>query len=246
MTVSNFLLPVMKVYAKDLALKVLVVGDPKRAEQAAQLLEAARLVGSNREYVTYTGKYGGVPLTVCSHGVGAAGASVCFTELLDGGVEVILRAGTCGALQEEIEDGSLVIGTAAIREDGTSDQLVPLAYPAFADARIVQSLEKSASVQGKFYSGVVLTQAHLYPGLLPSTIDLWHKAGAIAIEMEYAALLVIASLRGARAGGIFTSDGNLVRKQAALSTDNYDPHREVVTQGVQRMLHIALDALVQV
>lgn len=243
---KELLLPVLKVRADNLARRALVVGDPKRAEQAVQLLETARLVGSNREYVTYTGRYAGELVSVCSHGVGASGASVCFTELLDGGVEVILRAGTCGALKEEIEDGSLVIGTAAIREDGTSDQLVPLAYPAFADAGIVQSLEKAASAQGKFYSGVVLTQAHLYPGLLPSTIDLWRMAGAIAIEMEYAVLLVIASLRGVRAGGIFTSDGNLARKQAALSSVSYDPHREVVSQGVQRMLRIALEALVQV
>jgi uridine phosphorylase len=244
MTVKNVLLPVMKVLSGDLARRALVVGDPQRAGEAARLLEEARLVGSNREYVTYTGKYAGEALTVCSHGVGAAGASVCFTELLQGGVEVIIRAGTCGALKAEIEDGSLVIGTAAIREDGTSDQLVPLAYPAFAEAGVVQALEKAASAQGKAYLGVILTQAHLYPGLLPSTIDLWCKAGAAAVEMEYAALLVIASLHSARAGGIFTSDGNLVRKQAALSTDNYNPHREVVAQGVQRMLRIALDALV--
>lgn len=246
MAVKEMLLPVMKVHASDLARRALVVGDPKRAEQAAQLLEEPQLVGSNREYVTYTGKYAGESLTVCSHGVGASGASVCFTELLQGGVEVILRAGTCGALKEEIDDGSLVIGTAAIREDGTSDQLVPLAYPAFADAGLVQALVKSASTQAKVYRGVILTQAHLYPGLLPSTIDLWCKAGAVAVEMEYAALLVIASLQGVQAAGIFITDGNLVRKQAALSASNYDPHREVVTQGIQRMLRIALDTLVQV
>lgn len=242
---KNFLLPVMKVQASDLPQRALVVGDPGRAEAASCLLESARLVGSNREYVTYAGSYNGVDLVICSHGVGAAGASVCFTELLDGGVEVLVRAGTCGALKEEIDDGSLIVGTAAIREDGTSDQLVPLAYPAFADPSLVQALEKAAAAQGKFYRGVVLTQAHLYPGLLPSTVDLWCKAGAAAIEMEYAAMLVIASLRGARAGGIFTSDGNLVRKRAALASENYAPHRSVVQLGVQKMLQVALEGLVQ-
>lgn len=243
MTIKPKQLPVLNIVSGHLAARALVVGDAQRAEQAAQLLEEARLVGSNREYVTYLGKYAGKPITVCSHGVGAAGASVCFAELLQGGVEVILRAGTCGALKKEIEDGSLVIGTAAIREDGTSDQLVPLAYPAFADVSLVQALEKAVSAQEGVYRGVILTQAHLYPEVLPSTIELWSKAGAVAVEMEYAALLVIASLHGARAGGIFTTDGNLARKKIALSTDNYNPHRKVVRQGVQRMLRIALDAL---
>lgn len=238
------ILPVLRVPCAALASKVLVVGDAQRAEQAAQRLVGATLVGSNREYVTYTGQFQEQKLAICSHGVGAAGASVCFAELLQAGVRVILRAGTCGALQAEIEDGSLILGLAAVREDGASDQLIPLAYPAYADPGVVHALQQAAAEnRAAIYRGVVLTQAHLYPGLLPSTIGLWQQAGAVAVEMEFAVLLVMAHLQGARAGGIFVSDGNLARQQAALSPQTYDPHRAVVAEGVDRMLHVALEAL---
>lgn len=236
-------LPVLQVSASELAPRALVVGDPRRAEAAAALLENARLVGSNRSYFTYTGLYKGQRISICSHGIGSASASVCFTELLQGGVQSIIRAGTCGALQAEIEDGSLVIGLAAVREDGTSDQLIPLAYPAFADLTLTAALQSAAhSQQLFFHQGVILTQAHLYPGLLPSTIQLWQKAKVVAVEMEFATLLVIASLHGARAAGIFVTDGNLARQSAPLSPESYQPRRTVVEDGIQKMLRVALEA----
>jgi uridine phosphorylase len=239
-------LPILRVLPRQLASRALVVGDPQRASQAAQLLENHELIGNNRGYRTFTGTYAGVQITVASHGIGGPSASVYFSELFQGGVNTIIRAGTCGALVEIIEDGQLILATGAIREDGTSSNLVPLAYPAIADRHVVQALEESATALGydSLPTGVVLTQSYLYPGVLPSTTDLWMQAGAVCVEMELATLLVMAGLNGVRAGGIFTSDGNLARRDKPdVDTATYDPHREVVTQGIQTMLKIALDAL---
>jgi uridine phosphorylase len=60
--------------------------------------------------------------------------------------------------------------------------------------------------------------------------------------MELSALLVVACMQGARAGGIAATDGNLVRTPDP-EMDGYDPHREVVARGKQAMLQIALEAL---
>lgn len=240
------LLPILKVSPRQLAPRALVVGDPNRATQAAQMLDNHEQVGNNREYRTFTGTHSGVPVTVCSHGIGGPASSVCFTELFQGGVQTVIRAGTCGALIESIEDGQLILATGAIREDGTSPCLVPLAYPAIADRHVIKALEESAAALGhaSLQTGVVLTQSYLYPGVLPSTTDIWMKAGAVCVEMELATLLVLAGLMGNRAGGIFTSDGNLARRDdPEVDSQTYSPHREVVTTGVQTMLRIALDAL---
>jgi uridine phosphorylase len=138
----------------------------------------------------------------------------------------------------------LVIGVGAIREDGKSERLMPLAYPAIADRRVIAALEAAAAAQGytRLHEGIILTHSHFYPGLLPSTLDMWLKAdvNVCAIEMELATLLIIASLHGARAGGIFTSDGNLTEE---ADPTEYDPHRNVVQEGVRTMLKIGLDAL---
>ena len=57
--------------------------------------------------------------------------------------------------------------------------------------------------------------------------------------MELSSLFVVASMRGARAAGILAVDGNLVDERDPDMSD-YDPHREVVTAGVARMLDIVV------
>jgi uridine phosphorylase len=204
-----------------------------------------REIGSNREYLTITGTCAGQRLTVASHGVGAGGANVCFMELLKGGVRVLIRAGTCGAMHAEIDDGDLVIATGAVREDGATDHLAPLAYPAVADRLVVNALVRAAQRQGydNPHVGLLVTVANFYPSaMLAPEWEKYVGYGVLGAEMELSALLVVAQMNGALAGGIAATDGNLVRKTDP-GMDGYDPHREVVAKGKQAMLRIALDAL---
>ena len=82
---------------------------------AAELLTNAAEVGGFREYRTFTGEFAAKRVTIASHGIGGAGASLCFEELIQGGVKTIIRAGTCGAMRKGIKDGELIIGTGAIK-----------------------------------------------------------------------------------------------------------------------------------
>ena len=236
-------LPLIAVHARDLTPYALVVGDPNRVRDAAALMSNVREIGNNREYLTITGTCAGQRLTVASHGVG--GANVCFMELLKGGVRVLIRAGTCGAMHTEIEDGDLIIATGAVREDAATEQLMPLAYPAVADRHVVSALVQAARRHGydEPHVGLLVSDANFYPSaMLPLPCEKYVGYGVLGVEMELSALLVVAHMNGARAGGIATSDGNLVRKPDP-EMDGYDPHREVIARGKQAMLQIALEAL---
>ena len=237
-------LPVLNINAAEVAPLVLVVGDPARAEQAARLLEQAQQVGANREYVTYTGYLQGQRITVCSHGIGSAGAGICFEELARAGAQTIIRAGTCGALRDEIEDGDLVIITGAVRDEGLTPRLVPPSYPAVAHYQVVNALLAAAEQAGeRAHVGLALSSDLFYPSAaLGQDWRVWQASQVSAVEMELAALLIVAALHGIRAGGILTVDGNPTRGPQDMS--NYDPHRTVVTEGKARMLQLALAALV--
>ncbi len=239
-------LPLLRVRPSEVAARALVVGDPGRAEQAAALLQDAREIGSNREYLTFTGSYEGHRVTVASHGIGAAGAGVCFEELARAGARVLVRAGTCGAVDGDLADGSLVIATGAVRDEGLTPRLAPLSYPAVADPRVVRTLEQAAADAGfSTRTGVVLTSDLFYPSqALGLDWAVWKKSRVLAVEMEAAALFIVASLHGLRAGGIFTVDGNPTR--AAQDMSEYDPHRPVVGEGKKKMLGVALAALASV
>jgi uridine phosphorylase len=203
-------------------------------------------IGNNREYLTVTGLYKDLRITVASHGVGAGGANVCFQELLrSGNIKVMVRAGTCGALRDEINDGDLIVCTGAVREDAATEQLMPLAYPAIADRCVVDALIEGAKMLGfdHPHEGLSVTQANFYEGTLPPPWKAYVGYDVAAIEMELAALLVLTRMNGALGGGILTSDGNLVRTNEEDMSD-YDPHREIVVQSKQKMLQIALEAMV--
>lgn len=236
-------MPTLRAWPSQIAPLALVVGDPNRAEDASRLMERAEEVGNFREYRTFTGFYQGQRITVASHGVGAGGANMCFHELFQCGVRTIIRAGTCGAMQPDMRDGDLIIGTGAIREDGVSAHMMPMAFPAVADRRVTAALEAACASQGVAnpHTGIILTQSYFYPGILPNETDEWLKTGlAAAVEMEYSLLLIMASIARARAGGIFVADGNLTRTP---DPEDYDPHRSVVQEGKARMLRVALEAL---
>jgi uridine phosphorylase len=239
----NLKTPSLRIRPLDVSACAMVVGDPERAAFAAALMEDAREIGSFREYRTFTGVYKGKRITVSSHGVGSTGANICFHELFQCGVQTIIRAGTCGAMQPGIADGDLIIGTGAIREDGASEHLASMAFPAIADRHVTDAIEQACRNHGipNPHTGIILSQACFYPGLLPDESAVWMKTGlAAAVEMEYAVLLIMASLKKVRAGGIFTSDGNLTEEP---DPDSYNPHRPVVDEGKKKMLLVTLEAL---
>ena len=160
--------------------------------------------------------------------------------MIKAGAKAIIRVGTCGTLTDKVGQGDHIVVTAAIREDGVSPLLIPLGYPAVADSKIADAIEATCQQAGANYQrGIVLASDCFYPGILPTSLELYSKAGVPGVEMECATLFVIASLRGIRAGSILTIDGNPLK----WNEGNYDPHGTKVTEGKARMLTLALKAV---
>lgn len=241
--------PITKLPVGRVPARVLVVGDPTRVALVARRLDNARQLASSREYITWIGGYEGTTVAVTSHGVGTSGAAVCFEELIRAGATRLVRAGTAGGLQPEVTDGDLVVATGAIRDDGVTRGLVPPEYPAVADHGVVAALLGGADrspgdATRSTHVGVVLSSDVFYHHtVLGSNLELWQRAGAVAVEMECSALFVVAALHGVEAGAILAIDGNPLEADDA-SMDGYDPDRVVVTQAVDSMIDIALRALV--
>jgi len=235
------LMPILRVDPQDMPSFAIVCGDPFRAAAIAERLEGATELAHAREYRTFKGTYKGVELAVVSHGVGGPGAAVCFEELIKAGVTTIIRVGTAGSLAGDYRAGSLIVSTAAVREEGLTRQLVPLAYPAVADSQVTDALYKaalSANPPGPVGKGVTLTVDAFFTGVVDTPHATYERAGVLAVEMEIAALYVIASLRGIRAGAIVALDGD-----SKSVDEEYDPHRSIVAEAVDAEIRAALEAV---
>ncbi|MGW2520700.1 nucleoside phosphorylase [Streptomyces sp. NPDC001617] len=232
-------LPVTRIPATGLPAHALVVGDPARAARICELLKDAEKIGENREYLTFQGDWKGRRVVVASHGVGGPGAVCCFQELMDAGVRTVVRLGTAGAMTAALKAGDLLVAEAAIREDGVSDQYLPLSYPAYCTPEVVLALSASAKAHGRdVHRSPVWTRALLYPGRVPFATEAYAASGVAAIEMELSALLVLAASRGCRSGGLFVIDGVSADEQP------YDPHTVAVADAIELAAVVALDALV--
>ena len=142
---------------------VLLPGDPGRVEQVASVWDESHQVAENREYVTYTGIYKGVPITCTSTGIGGPSTAIAVEELARVGARTFLRIGTCGTFKDEVKDGDMVIFDAAARFDGASLAYAPLEFPAAAHYDVVCACIQAAENLGiPYHVGLTRTHDGLY------------------------------------------------------------------------------------
>ncbi|MFO7662236.1 MAG: nucleoside phosphorylase [Chloroflexota bacterium] len=237
-------LPITGLPVDQVSPSVIVCGDPARADQIAARLNDGRLISNRREYRAYRGTYQDKAITVCSHGVGAPGAAVAFEELIIAGAQRILRVGTCGGLQPDIQTGQLIIATAAVQNTGYGRETAPEGYPAVADLVLTQTLRQAAETAGhSIRAGIVLSRDNFYAGVpAPAAPDyrVMSQARVLAVEMECAALFVVGSLRGIATAAILAVDGNVL--EASESVETYRPGQEVVHRAVESAIELALES----
>ena len=117
---------------EQLADIVILVGDPGRVAMIAEYFDSKECEVSNREFLTVTGTYKGKRMTVMSTGIGIGNIDICVTEL-DALANIdfetrqvkesfrqltLVRLGTSGAIQPDIEVGEVVFSRTSLGFDG--------------------------------------------------------------------------------------------------------------------------------
>ncbi|MGE0526209.1 MAG: nucleoside phosphorylase [Bdellovibrionales bacterium] len=223
--------------------RVIVCGSPERARLVSEFLTGSRQVAQNREYHSYLGTYANHSVLVASHGVGSAGAAICFQELIDAGAQAIIRIGTAGGLADSARISDIVLPVGAVRKDGASTLMVPPQYPALPDFDLTSSLHLCLEKKGIAHRrGIVLTSDLFYPGPLGNDLDFFKSIGVLAVEMECSTLFVIGLLRGVRTGALLVLDGNPLK----WSEGQYDPDPNRLRDSLEKCIEAALSSLIQV
>ncbi len=195
----------------DVAPFVLLCGDPARARRCAASFQKVTVERANREYLTLTGTWKGIPVSVMATGMGPDNTEIAVVELAQIASPTLLRIGSCGALQKETPIGSIVVSSGAVRLENTSTWFVPEGYPALAHPEAALAMLQAASdLKLKHSFGLTATapgfygaQARAVPGFPPRvpTLDAdLARIGVLNLEMEASALFTLATLRGLRAG----------------------------------------------
>jgi uridine phosphorylase len=199
----------------ELAPYILTCGDPFRAQRLARLLDRVEMRRKNREFLTYTGSYKNIPVSVMATGIGAPATAIAIVEAANCVNPVtFIRLGTCGALQRNIEVGDLVITESAWCREGTVASYIPEGIVPHADPGIVVALTEAAeALQTPYHVGLTCTTADFYagqgraapgfPAPAPECLPALVKSGVLNLEMEMAVYLALAAISTyrIRAGG---------------------------------------------
>lgn len=122
----------LNLHPEELADNVVLVGDPGRVAMISGMFDTVEVRKQNRELITHTGTFKGKRVSVISTGMGTDNIDIVLTEL-DALVNIdletrtvkeehrtlnLVRIGTSGALNADIECGSFVASAFGLGIDG--------------------------------------------------------------------------------------------------------------------------------
>ncbi len=235
----------------QVAPNVMLVGDPARAQLVAGMLDNVEHTATHREFVAFTGKHEGLPVTVVATGIGPDNMEIVVVELCQCvSKPTLIRCGTCGALQPDIDLGDLVITHGAYRLENTSTFFVGEGFPAVADPCVVLALVQAADEAAvPFHVGITATAPGFYgaqsrrsPGFVPRSatmLDELATQGVKNIEMEISVLLSLATISNCRAGAICTVFAQRHRDAFIDTQHRSMAERTCVEVGLRAFHHLA-------
>ena len=234
-------MPTVHIEAKkeDIAPRVLMPGDPNRAQFIAQkYLENPRLVNKIRGELAFTGTYKGVSVTIFSSGMGIPSMGIYSYELFnDYGVEEIIRIGTAGSYDPELKVYDILLADSVYSitnfdiESGKED---------------LEILNTSSELNSKIMNTARSRGTNLKVGRIHSSeafysdnndLSKYTDLGCKAVEMEAYALMYNANKFMKKATALLTISDNLVTHELIDS--------ESREKKLDEMIILALDSIIK-
>ncbi len=216
---------------------VLMPGDPLRAKWMAETyLTNYKEVCNQRGILGFTGySKNGKRISIMASGMGIPSIGIYSRELYDGhGVETIIRVGTCGAYQEEINLRDIIIAQNASTDSNWVYQYDLQHFSAGASFDVMLAAYEAAIAMGKKPKVGNVLSADIFYDEDPLQWKKWAKLNVLAVEMESYALYCNAARYKKRALCILTVTDHFIKK-GALSSEE----RQL---GLGEMIEVAIAA----
>lgn len=215
------LVEMVQLRPQDVGKYAIVPGPKDRVEVLIKKLENPTKNFSFMEYTMYTGTFQGIKITTINGGRFSTDTSITTEVMCNAKIENIIRIGTCGALDENIKIGDLVVVDKVIRGDGVTPYYVDKNFQTLADKKTADTLYAVAKSMGvNIYRGIAWTT----DALLRETrgiVEAKRKEGAIAVDMVSSTLLTIAQTYNVKAGSILAVSDNVITSEMGFMNPLY-------------------------
>lgn len=218
---------------------VLLPGDPLRAKFIAEnFLENAECYNEVRGMFGFTGTYKGRRVSVQGTGMGQPSISIYVNELFQFyGVQKAIRIGTCGAVDEKVKIGDVILAMSACTDSCMLNQRFgSLHYAPTADFVLLKSAyENAQKLNVRTMVGSVASSDLFYDE--NDNWKLWKSYGVKGIEMESAELFTLAAKFDRKSLAILTVSDNIVTGEVSSAEERQ--------KTFTNMMKIALETAVE-
>ncbi len=220
----------------EIAKTILLPGDPLRAKFIAETyLKNTVQFNAVRNAFGYTGTYKGKQISVMGTGMGMPSIGIYSYELIHTyGVENLIRVGSCGSYQKDLNLYDVVIGMSASTNSNFASQYgFNGTYAPTASWKLLSRAVEVAREKGTRVTVGNIFSSDIFYDDDPNSWKQWAKMGVLAVEMEAAALYMNAARAGANALCILTVSDSLVTHETTSSEE-----RQI---AFTKMMEIALE-----
>jgi purine-nucleoside phosphorylase, family 1 (deoD) len=223
---------------KDVAERVLLPGDPLRAKLVAEsFLKNPFCYNETRGALGFTGEYKGVMVSIQATGMGQPSASIYATELFSQyGVKKAIRIGTAGALSKDIKLKTVVLAMSACTDSALNAQYFNgFGFAPTADFALLKTAYEEAETKNiNCKVGSIITSDVFYDE--NERWKMWAKYGCIAVEMETAAIYMLASKYGVKALSILTISDNVATKEATTAKERETSFLDMMSLSLETII----------
>ena len=197
-----------------------ISGQAQRAKMCVERLENPVKNFTFLGYTFWTGNYQGKRITVGNGGFYAPDSAFITELLCTGGIDSLVRLGSCGALRKDINIGDYILATEVIRGDGATRYYVDDNFKPSIHEPMASSIEKIFNTAGQIHKGGVWTTDAIFRET-KDIVNSYIEKGAIAVDMVTSAFVTVANLYKKRAACVLTVSDNLITGELGFADFRY-------------------------
>jgi len=183
-----------------------------------------------RGMLGFTGTFHGQRISVQGTGMGMPSFSIYATELMqEYGCKVLVRVGSCGALQERVRVRDIILALAASTDSNMNRAVFrSFDFAPTASFDLLQEAHRHATEKNlAAHVGGVLTSDTFY-NPIPDAHEVWQRHGILGVEMETSALYTLAARHGRKALSILTVSDHILSNEALTSEERERSFSEMI------------------
>jgi uridine phosphorylase len=213
----------------------IISGQAQRAQRCLQYLENPVKNFTFLGYTFWTGTHKGKKVTVGNGGFYAPDSAFVTEILCVGGIQQLIRLGSCGGMKKEMTTGDFVVVDKIIRGDGATRYYVEDSFVPEVNKDLTKSLVDIFKKLGTVYQGACWTTDAMFRET-KEIVNPYIEKGAICVDMVTSPFVTVANIYKRKVAAVLVVSDNLLTGEMGFADFRLFDAEEKMTKAAFELL----------